>query len=226
MNNPFSPLPSVALWPVLRSFPALRSFSEGGSEVGNGVGSYAPRTGFKIFLCLSALLIATASLAMEPDRGEKLLAATSIGNLEHVQALLDAGVPVDVKNSFGSTPLIVAASWGDEELCQLLIERKAQLDVKNSDGKTALMEAADLWEHKKACRLLVDAQMKQYKAALVALLGIKKFHKAACMKPIDFHVIQIIAGHAFHGEKQMFLAQINGMKREKMKKYCLAYACQ
>jgi ankyrin repeat protein len=127
------------------------------------------------FLCLNPLLIGSASLAMDglpakalksdgweptqrkitPYQVNQLHNAAQTGNLELVQELLDAGTPVDAKNTYGWTSLHKAAINGHESVCKLLLDYKAEVDAKNDEGKTPLMLAA-AWDHKEICQLLLD----------------------------------------------------------------------
>jgi ankyrin repeat protein len=187
------------------------------------------------FLCLNALVMSSALLAMNSDQngqnadqGEELRYAASAGNLELVQELLARHVPVDAKSNYGQTALIQAASYGRKEVCQLLIDAKARINTKDSFGLTALMAAA--YGYKEVCQLLVDAMLKPIKenrAAAIALLGLKKFNKAACMSQNDRNIIQLIAHQIYNPATiQQLFAQINAIKSENLKEDLVTYALE
>jgi len=94
------------------------------------------------FLCLNALLIGSASLAMDVDKGEELIETTKKRNLELVQRLLDAGAPINAKDGNGNTSLEWAAYEGHDQMCKFLIDHNANVNITNSAGRTPLMTAA------------------------------------------------------------------------------------
>ena len=57
---------------------------------------------------------------------EALITAARAGKLETVTQLLDAGVPVDVRDSEKQTSLMAAASKGEAAVLQLLLERSSR----------------------------------------------------------------------------------------------------
>jgi ankyrin repeat protein len=156
------------------------------------------------FLCLSGLTLGSALFAMEPasasslalagqdvthiDQGKELRNAARAGKLGLVQELLAQHVPVDAKDTCGSTALMRSADNGRKEVCQLLIDAKAQVDAKNNNGWTALMHAARSG-HKEVCQLLinaktqVDAKDKHGWTALTHAAG--SGHKEVCQLLID-----------------------------------------
>ena len=187
------------------------------------------------FVCLNALLIGSASLAMDVDqngqhpRAVELCNAALNGNKKLVQELLDAGVPVDATNNEGDTALMYAARRGHKEISLFLIDANAQIDAKNNDGRTALMWAAR-WGRKKICQLLVDAMLKpikQKRAAAIALLGMKKYNRATCMRSNNKDEIQIIAHLIFDPReiKDLF-AQINSISNATLQDEMRAYIHQ
>ena len=70
----------------------------------------------------------------------ELLQAAEKGNVKKVQALLDAGVPVEGSDQYGRTALMIAARKGSTELVNLLLRAGAKIEA--SDGTTALDSAA------------------------------------------------------------------------------------
>lgn len=73
---------------------------------------------------------------------EALLAAASAGDAERVQALLDAGTPVNGVNKNDETALHVAVESGNGKLVDLLLKAGADVNARNSYGRTALWKAA------------------------------------------------------------------------------------
>jgi len=64
------------------------------------------------------------------------------GNLEGVQKLVGAGVPVDSVNADQSTPLMWAAYNGHTAVAAYLLERGAKIDTRDANGRTALLYAS------------------------------------------------------------------------------------
>jgi hypothetical protein len=190
-----------------------------------------PINKFNIFLCLNALLISSALLAMDLDELlDSLCINAAVGDLKGVRALIDVDVPINVKQKdlHGRTPLMFAACHGRMEVCQLLIDCKAQLHIRADTGWAPLTFAA-FNGHKKVCQLFVDTMLKPIKknqSAAIALLAIKKSGKSACMNWVDNHMIGLIVHQVFNAEKQMLFAQINEIKRDDMREHVLNYARQ
>jgi len=64
--------------------------------------------------------------------------AATIKNETILNALLDKGAPVDVKNKVGGTALMWAAAYDDEAAVRALVAHGASLDLKDADGLNAL----------------------------------------------------------------------------------------
>jgi ankyrin repeat protein len=75
---------------------------------------------------------------MDGIEAQYLLAAAEGGARESCRALLDMGVAIDTRGSFGATPLMVAAGSGSVEVVELLLDRGADRTLKDDAGKTAL----------------------------------------------------------------------------------------
>jgi ankyrin repeat protein len=158
-----------------------------------------------------------------------LIFAANKGHKEVCQLLIDAQAQLNAKDNYGWTALVSAAYRGHNEVCQLLINAKAQADAKCRDGKTALMCAAANGQID-TCHLLIDAMLKPIKdnrAAATALLGMKKFNKTACMRPIDRNVIQAIAHQIYNPAAiQQLFAQIDASESEYVKNNLATHAQQ
>ena len=91
----------------------------------------------------------------EKGNTELILAARS-GELEIVQALIDAGVDVNHQNIYGNTALIESAKRGHLETVRALIGAGADVHHQNLFRDTALILAADKG-HLETVRALIDA---------------------------------------------------------------------
>jgi ankyrin repeat protein len=65
-------------------------------------------------------------------------AASQNGHLDVVRLLIDAGVPVDIRNGAGKTPLALASSKGKLEVVHFLIEQGADLNAQDNQGWMSL----------------------------------------------------------------------------------------
>nr|XP_045604100.1 ankyrin-3-like [Procambarus clarkii] len=83
-----------------------------------------------------------------------LLFALNEASAERAAEAIAAGADVNMKSSWGATPLHIASLRGVARLIQLLLSRGAKLDVTESEGFTPLMVAA-LNGHTDAVRTLV-----------------------------------------------------------------------
>ena len=84
-----------------------------------------------------------------------LLYASEIGSASIVKTLLEAGAPVNEKDSKNETALIAAASWKQLPVMRLLLEYGADIDTRNRNGDTALIILA-LEGHQEGVSLLLD----------------------------------------------------------------------
>ena len=82
--------------------------------------------------------------------------AATFGTEGLVQALIDAGVPVDARNASGSTALHVATTFDQPAAIARLIAAGADVNARNTTGFTPLMYASRL-ESATCARLLVNA---------------------------------------------------------------------
>lgn len=63
--------------------------------------------------------------------------ASSLGFIEGVEALIEAGARVDVTNIAGETPLIAAVHRRDKEMVRLLLANGANVDRADNSGRSA-----------------------------------------------------------------------------------------
>ena len=68
--------------------------------------------------------------------------ASGLGDFESVQSLLDSGIPVNLQDSFGATPLLVATVAGREDMVDFLLDRSADPTIEAKDGYSLLHGAA------------------------------------------------------------------------------------
>lgn len=70
-----------------------------------------------------------------------LLDAAFAGDTAKVKSFLASGADVNVKNSYGATPLMLASQEGHSESVKLLLAAKADVNARMPDGYTSLMFA-------------------------------------------------------------------------------------
>ena len=58
-------------------------------------------------------------------------------HVDIMQAFLDHGMNIDVKNRNGWTPLMNASYYRHKDIVQLLLDHNADIDLKNNEGETA-----------------------------------------------------------------------------------------
>ena len=87
---------------------------------------------------LKDLLARGAALLANDDGNTALFYAAQYGRRDAVDFLLDQGIPFDVKNRIGSTPLTGAAGGGHKEVAWELYMRGANPAEKNQTGMSAL----------------------------------------------------------------------------------------
>lgn len=109
---------------------------------------------FHVFV-YSVILGLTAS-AVWAGTPEDLWQAARDGDVKRVEALLEAGVPVDAKTEYDCTALYFAANSNHADVVRLLLEKGADVNVRdNSYGFTAVGMAAWLG-HAEAVAALID----------------------------------------------------------------------
>lgn len=74
-----------------------------------------------------------------------------------VEALLDMGADVEVRDMYGTTPLVEACIFGNANVVRMLLERGADADNPSLKGLTALMHCVQR-EHLKCTQILIDAK--------------------------------------------------------------------
>ncbi len=108
-------------------------------------------------LLFPALLICLFP-AWAADLAPQILSAAAAGKIADVQALLDKGAPVEVRDKDGRTPLMLAAQHGHAEAVRLLLAKGARADARDKSGFTAyglaLLDPAGHGDHTEAIQAL------------------------------------------------------------------------
>ena len=68
--------------------------------------------------------------------------ATFLGNTKALKQHMDGGSDLNVKDPYGSTPLIIATTFGKTDMAKALIHAGADLHITNNDGSTPLHVAS------------------------------------------------------------------------------------
>lgn len=198
---------------------------------------------FITFLCLSLLIVGSASLAMDVNNNnnqdaeriikeEVLCNAAGEGKTWLVQELLDEGVSANAKNR-NTTALRCAIMGGYKNICALLLANGADLHHVKAD-KTPLQFAAKMaWIdfRLEVCHTIIDAILEPIhnQKAAIALLGIKKFRNGIPeVRWLDKNVVQLIAHKIYQpvpiGKILLNLFdQIDAVENQETKEELLAY---
>ena len=71
----------------------------------------------------------------------QLFAAARSGNLRKLNALLDSGIAVDIRDRTGRTALFVAAKYGHLTAVQALLARGADVNAADSNQRSVIFSA-------------------------------------------------------------------------------------
>jgi len=100
-------------------------------------------------MTLAIALIACAAYAGGQNENDVVKApeitiheAVVTGDIKAVERHIAAGSDINLKDEYGSTPLIVAATFGVTDAVELLIDAGADLSAANGEGSTPLHVAA------------------------------------------------------------------------------------
>jgi outer membrane protein assembly factor BamB len=102
------------------------------------------------------LVLGPGNLLAQDNRGNELVTAAQIGDIETVTRLLDEGVDVNSKTRYGATALSFAAEKGNLELVKLLVERGADVNVKDSFYNATPLTWAGMGKHKEISDFLKE----------------------------------------------------------------------
>ena len=98
--------------------------------------------------------------------------------------MIDAGVPIDLRNPRGDTFLIVATYAQEEHTAADLIRRGTDLDAVNANGQTAI-SCAVFRKNENLLRMLLDAGADQNAGGLSATAIADQFGLAAMRAILD-----------------------------------------
>ena len=73
-----------------------------------------------------------------------IFTAALFGNLDAINDHIKAGADLNMKDEYGSTPLIIAITFGKTDVATALINAGCDLDMQSNDGSTPLHTAAFL----------------------------------------------------------------------------------
>jgi len=132
------------------------------------------------------IVVGLAAAGLEVDLAQGLASAASVGDLDMVTALLDAGAEIDGRQY--QRPLSRAAGKGHEPVVQLLIARGATVDFPGSGMRTPLHGACG-GGHISTMELLIDAG-----AAVTHSLGEPEPIEGA-VRSGNVEAIQLLAKH-------------------------------
>lgn len=107
-------------------------------------------------LRISTLALVVISLSRADDLTDDLLAATRKGDLAQVNALLDKGASVNLKSSYGQTPLFFACDRGHTEIVKLLVDRGADVNVEDTFYHASALSWAAQKNRTEIVKLLLD----------------------------------------------------------------------
>ncbi|MGD8377061.1 MAG: ankyrin repeat domain-containing protein, partial [Acidobacteriota bacterium] len=123
---------------------------------------------------LAALLVLFSGCSGpgESPSPEELFAAVRAGDVAETGRLLDAGVPLESEDNYGSTPLLMAAANGRVDVVRLLLDRGADPDHRETFYGAGALDMALFGDHPDVALLLVEAGADGRETALaVALQG-------------------------------------------------------
>ena len=131
-----------------------------------------------------------------------------------VQFLLQEGVPCEVGDLNGITPLMSACQGGQKGIVEALVQHGAKLERGDGEGLTAIMHAAK-WGHGEVVTRLIElgSSLTNYDDSGNAVLHIAATagHEAAVKPLVDAKADT--RAENFKGETPVVLALINGKKQ-------------
>lgn len=135
----------------------------------------APSRAAAVLLVLGLVLAPTLALgaAGSEEVGATFLAAARGGDLATVQRLVEAGVPVDTADAYGTTALSAAAAKGHLEVVRFLLASGADPDRKESFYGIQPLSWALFNAHFEIARLLLAAGAADREEALQAAVEAK-----------------------------------------------------
>lgn len=130
----------------------------------------------------------------EPERPlrthSRLHIAVARGQVDMIEACLQAGMPIDALAGDGLAPLHWALASPGNEIATLLLDRGASVDVRSEEGATPLMNAVQSASLEQVALLLdrgADANARD-------LRGFTALHRAAEMGLVDITALLLARG--------------------------------
>lgn len=149
---------------------------------------------------LLALGAATLLAAAAPADGPaELLAAARNGDQTTVRRLLEAGVPVDAADRYGTTALLAAADKGHLEVVRELLARGADPDRRESFYGSHALAAALMHGHREVALLLLEKGADDRGGVLAFALqegDLELARSAVAAGPIDASQLALLAEQA------------------------------
>lgn len=99
-------------------------------------------------------ILSCASNAANNNGRNGIHHAVANNQLSEVKKYVDNG-DIELRDSYGFTPLILASYWGHPAIVKYLCEKGAKVDKKDNSGSTALMYAA-YYNFIEVTRILLD----------------------------------------------------------------------
>ena len=107
---------------------------------------------------IRALCVLTCLLLPVLTWSESFLDLVQEADVATVQAAIDAGANLEVRNEDGRTPLMLAAWYNENAVVQVLLDAGADLEARDTEyGNTPLMFAARHNENAEVVQVLLDA---------------------------------------------------------------------
>jgi ankyrin repeat protein len=88
---------------------------------------------------LAATVLSFSMVNIALAEGVDIFQAARTGNLAEINAYIESGKPLDVKDTRGSTPVIIAAYNGQLDAVRALALKGADVCAGDAQGQTALM---------------------------------------------------------------------------------------
>src|SRR5271170_3235480 len=102
-----------------------------------------------LFFVFAGLVLANATNIEELHR------AARSGDLKQVESLVEAGTPVNGRDSLGGTPLHDAAWAGEVEIVDYLIRAGADVNARHSEGQSTPLDYAVLMNRFEVVEILI-----------------------------------------------------------------------
>ena len=106
-------------------------------------------------LCVSLLLVRTASASLPEYDKHDLATAAEAGDVGAVEVLINGGAAVNQKDRSGRTALHHAARKGHLDVLETLLKHGADIEARTTTGYTALHEAG-VYDQLQSAKILLN----------------------------------------------------------------------